>query len=104
MDLRSRIEASYKRIAKEAYDKGYAEGFAIGYEEGFAIGYAEGVAIGYADSIKEIMDFRFGVMPDESLAVLKEIKDVAVMRSIQNAALTREKDEVLNLIARSRPA
>ena len=96
MDLRSRIEASYKRIAQEAYD----EGFAIGY----AIGYAEGVAIGYADSIKDIMDFRFGVMPDESLSALKEIKDVTVMRSIQNAALTREKDEVLNLIAQSRPA
>ena len=96
MDLRSRIEASYKRIAQEAYDKGYAEGYAIGYAEGFAIG--------YADSIKDIMDFRFGVMTDESLSALKEIKDVAVMRSIQNAALTREKDEVLNLIARSRPA
>ena len=80
MDLRSRIEASYKRIAKEAYDKGYA------------------------DSIKDIMDLRFGGMPDESLAALREIKDLAVMRSIQNAALTREKDEVLNLIARSRPA
>ena len=100
MDLRSRIEASYKRIAKEAYDKGYAEGYAIG----FAIGYAEGFAIGYADSIKEIMDFRFGVMPDESLAALKEIKDVAVMRSIKNAAVYGDKNEVLNLIAQSRPA
>ena len=92
MDLRSRIEASYKRIAKEAYDKG------------FAIGYEEGVAIGYADSIKDIMDFRFGVMPDESLAALKEIKDVAAMRSIQNAAVSWDRDEVLNLIAQSRPA
>ena len=124
MDLRSRIEASYKRIAKEAYDKGFAEGFAIGYEEGFAIGYEEGFAIGYeegfaigyagcmdesivigrADSIKDIMDLRFGGMPDESLAALREINDIAVMRNIQNAALTREKDEVLNLIAQSRPA
>ncbi|MCK0534701.1 MULTISPECIES: hypothetical protein [unclassified Anaerobiospirillum] len=84
MDLRSRIEASYKRIAQEARDKG--------------------IVIGRADSIKDIMDFRFGGMPDESLAALREIKDLAVMRSIQNAALTREKDEVLNLIARSRPA
>ena len=88
MDLRSRIEASYKRIAQEAYDKGIDEG----------------IVIGRADSIKDIMDFRFGGMPDESLAALSEIKDLAVMRSIQNAALTREKDEVLNLIAQSRPA
>ena len=88
MDLRSRIEASYKRIAQEAYDKAIAQG----------------IVIGRADSIKDIMDFRFGGMPDESLAALREIKDLAVMRSIQNAALTREKDEVLNLIARSRPA
>ena len=80
MDLRSRIEASYKRIAQEAYDEGYA------------------------DSIKDIMDFRFGVMPDESLAALKEIKDVAAMRSIQNAAVSWDRDEVLNLIAQSRPA
>ncbi|MCK0534702.1 MULTISPECIES: hypothetical protein [unclassified Anaerobiospirillum] len=80
MDLRSRIEASYKRIAKEAYDKGYA------------------------DSIKDIMDLRFGGMPDESLAALREIKDVAVMRSIQNAALSWDRDEVLTLIAQSRPA
>ncbi|MCK0526388.1 hypothetical protein [Anaerobiospirillum sp. NML120449] len=112
MDLRSRIEASYKRIAKEAYDKGYAEGFAIGFAigyeegfaEGFAIGYAEGFAIGYADSIKDIMDFRFGGMPDESLAALREINDVAVMRSIKNAAVYGDKNEVLNLIAQSRPA
>ena len=124
MDLRSRIEASYKRIAKEAYDKGYAEGFAIGYEEGyaegFAIGYAEGFAegfaigyaesmdesivIGRADSIKDIMDLRFGGMPDESLSALKEIKDVAVIRNIQNAALSLDRDQVLNLIAQSRPA
>ena len=80
MDLRSRIEASYKRIAKEAYDKGYA------------------------DSIKDIMDLRFGGMPDESLAALREIKDVAVMRSIQNAALSWDRDEVLTLIAQSRSA
>ena len=80
MDLRSRIEASYKRIAQEAYDKGYA------------------------DSIKDIMDLRFGGMPDESLAALREIKDVAVMRSIQNAALSWDRDEVLTLIAQSRPA
>ena len=92
MDLRSRIEASYKRIAQEAYD------------ESVALGIDEGIVIGRADSIKDIMDFRFGGMPDESLAALREIKDLAVMRSIQNAALTREKDEVLNLIARSRPA
>ena len=88
MDLRSRIEASYKRIAQEAYDKAIAQG----------------IVIGRADSIKDIMDFRFGGMPDESLAALREINDVAVMRSIQNAALTREKDEVLNLISQSRPA
>ena len=88
MDLRSRIEASYKRIAQEAYDKGIDEG----------------IVIGRADSIKDIMDLRFAGMPDESLAALKEIKDVAVMRSIQNAALTREKEEVLNFIAQSRPA
>ena len=88
MDLRSRIEASYKRIAQEAMDKVIDEG----------------IVLGRADSIKDIMDFRFGGMPDESLAALREIKDLAVMRSIQNAALTREKDEVLNLIARSRPA
>ncbi|MCK0526387.1 hypothetical protein [Anaerobiospirillum sp. NML120449] len=80
MDLRSRIEASYKRIAQEAYDKGYA------------------------DSIKDIMDLRFGGMPDESLAALREIKDVAVMRSIQNAALSWDRDEVLTLIAQSRSA
>ena len=92
MDLRSRIEASYKRIAQEAYD------------ESVALGIDEGIVIGRADSIKDIMDFRFGGMPDESLAALREIKDVAVMRSIQNAALTREKDEVLNLISQSRPA
>ena len=80
MDLRSRIEASYKRIAKEAYDKGYA------------------------DSIKDIMDLRFGGMPDESLAALREINDVAVMQSIHNAALSWDRDQVLNLIAQSRPA
>ncbi|MCK0527712.1 hypothetical protein [Anaerobiospirillum sp. NML120449] len=88
MDLRSRIEASYKRIAQEAYDEGIAQG----------------IVIGRADSIKDIMVLRFGGMPDESLAALREIKDLAVMRSIQNAALTREKDEVLNLISQSRPA
>ena len=92
MDLRSRIEASYKRIAQEAYD------------EGVALGIDEGIVIGRADSIKDIMDFRFGGMPDESLAALREINDVAVMRSIQNAAVTEDKDEVLNLIAQSRPA
>ncbi|MCK0526386.1 hypothetical protein [Anaerobiospirillum sp. NML120449] len=80
MDLRSRIEASYKRIAQEAYDEGYA------------------------DSIKDIMDLRFGGMPDESLAALREINDVAVMRSIQNAALSWDRDEVLTLIAQSRSA
>ncbi|MCK0534704.1 MULTISPECIES: hypothetical protein [unclassified Anaerobiospirillum] len=96
MDLRSRIEASYKRIAQEAEDKGIDKGIVIGRDEG--------IVMGRADSIKDIMDFRFGVMTDESLSALKEIKDVAVMRSIQNAALTREKDEVLNLIAQSRPA
>ena len=104
MDLRSRIEASYKRIAKEAHDKGFAIGYEEGYAEGFAIGYAEGFAIGYADSIKDIMDFRFGVMPDKSLSALKEIKDAAVMQSIHNAALSWDRDQVLNLIAQSRPA
>ena len=88
MDLRSRIEASYKRIAQEAYDKAIAQG----------------IVIGRADSIKDIMDFRFGGMPDESLAALREINDVAVMQSIHNAALSWDRDQVLNLIAQSRPA
>ncbi|MCK0534706.1 MULTISPECIES: hypothetical protein [unclassified Anaerobiospirillum] len=96
MDLRSRIEASYKRIAQEAKD----EGIALGRDEGID----EGIVIGRVDSIKDIMDLRFGGMPDESLAALREINDVAVMRSIQNAAVTGDRDEVLNLIAQSRPA
>ena len=96
MDLRSRIEASYKRIAQEAYDKGYAEGIALGIDEG--------IVIGRVDSIKDIMDLRFGGMPDESLAALREINDIAVMRRIQNAAVTGDRDEVLNLIAQSRSA
>ena len=88
MDLRSRIEASYKRIAQEAEDKCLDKG----------------IALGRADSIKDIMDLRFGGMPDESLAALREINDIAVMRRIQNAAVTGDRDEVLNLIAQSRPA
>ena len=104
MDLRSRIEASYKRIAQEAKD----EGIVIGIDKGIALGrdegIDEGIVIGRVDSIKDIMDLRFGGMPDESLAALREINDVAVMRSIQNAAVTGDKDEVLNLIAQSRPA
>ena len=96
MDLRSRIEASYKRIAQEAKD----EGIALGRDEGID----EGIVIGRVDSVKDIMDLRFGGMPDESLAALREIKDLAVMRRIQNAAVTGDRDEVLNLIAQSRPA
>lgn len=68
----------------QGIEQGEAKGIAIGEAEGMAIGQLKGARV----SLLKILEFRFGIIPDNLISIISNMTDYNLLCRLQTAALT----------------
>ena len=89
---------SIERFARE---EGLSEGILRGRQEGREQGREEGQMLALKESIRDLLEARFGVAPQEILVQLDEVSDLTALRLWNRRAATIQSLEAFQVLVQS---
>jgi hypothetical protein len=104
MDTQDIVENWRREAVQEGRAEGVQEGRAEGVQEGRAEGVQEGRAEGVQRALIDIIEARYGAVPDDVHSVIEDTRDDAVLHAWVKLAATRSRDEIIAAIRAVRRA